>query len=85
MKAVNYYIVVDKIKVQPKTVAGLILTEEIDEDNRYAKATIISIGNLVEGLKDGDVIYYDKHAGHGITWKDTLYHVIKAADVVLVE
>jgi len=85
MKAVNYYIVVDKIKVQPKTVAGLILTEEIDEDNRYAKATIISIGNLVEGLKDGDVIYYDKHAGHGITWKDALYHVIKAADVVLVE
>ena len=85
MKAVNYYIVVDKIKVQPKTVAGLILTEETDNDNRYAKAKIISTGNLVEGLKDGDIVFYDKHAGHGITWKDKLYQVIKMADVVLVE
>ena len=85
MKAVNYYIVVDKIKVQPKTVAGLILTEDIDEDNRYAKGNIISTGNLVEGLESGDVIFFDKHAGHGIMFEDTLYHVIKASDVVLVE
>jgi len=85
MKAVNYYIVVDKIKVQPKTVAGLILTEETDNDNRYTKAKIISAGNLVEGINEGDVVYYDKHAGHGIMWKEKLYQVIKAGDVVLVE
>ena len=85
MKAINYYIVVDKIKTQPKTVAGLILTEATDNDNRYTKAKIISTGNLVEGLKDGDTVFYDKHAGHGIMWKDTLYQVIKAGDVVLVE
>ena len=42
-------------------------------------------GNLVEGLKDGDTIYYDKHAGHAITWKDDLYQVIQSRDVVLVE
>jgi co-chaperonin GroES (HSP10) len=39
----------------------------------------------VQGLKDGDVVYYDKHAGHGITWKDTMYQVIRGRDVVLVE
>ena len=53
--------------------------------HRYIKATIISTGNLVEGLKDKDIIYYDKHAGHGITWANTMYHVIRARDVVLVE
>ena len=85
MKAVNDYIVVDKEKIRPKKIGGLILTEDLDEDNRYIKATIISTGNLIEGLKDGDVVHYDKHAGHGITWKDTMYQVIRGRDVVLVE
>ena len=78
MKAINNYIVVDKIKEEPKKVAGLIMTDDTDVDNRYIKAKIISTGNLVEGLKDGDNIYYDKHAGHAITWKDDLYQVIQS-------
>jgi len=49
------------------------------------KAKIISCGHLVEGLKDNDTIYYDKHAGHDISWKDTLYRVIRDGDVVLVD
>jgi co-chaperonin GroES (HSP10) len=85
MKAINRYIVVDKIKVEPKKVAGLIMTDDTDSDNRYLRAKIISTGNLVEGLKDGDIIYYDKHAGHDISWKDSLYRVIRDGDVILVE
>ena len=85
MKAINRYIVVDKIKVEPKMVSGLIMTDDTDSDNRYLKAKIISCGNLVEGLNDGDTIYYDKHAGHDISWKDSLYRVIRDQDVVLVE
>jgi len=85
MKAVNNYIIVEKIKQGPKTVGGLILTEDIDEDNRYIKATVISTGNLVEGVKNNDVVYYDKHAGHGVQYKDILYHVIRSGDVVLID
>ena len=85
MKAINRYIVVDKIKVEPKKVAGLIMTDDTDSDNRYLRAKIISTGNLVEGLKDDDVIFYDKHAGHDTSWKDSLYRVIRDQDVVLVE
>ena len=85
MKAVNNYIIVQKIKQGPKTVAGLIMTEELDDDNRYVKANVISVGNLVEGIKDNDVVFYDKHAGHGVQYKETLYHVIKSGDVVLID
>ena len=85
MKAVNNYIVVENIKIEPKKVAGLIMTEDIDEDNRYIKANVISAGNLVEGIKDQDVVYYDKHAGHGVQYKDILYHVIRSGDVVLID
>ena len=85
MKAVNHYIIIDMIKDEPKKVSGLILTDQTDEDNRYLKAKVISIGNNVEGIEEGDVIYYDKHAGHGIQHKDKFYHVIKQMDVVLID
>ena len=84
MKAINRYIIVEKIKTEPKKVAGLIMTDDTDVDNRYIKAKIISTGNLVEGLKDGDVVYYDKHAGHDISFNDKLYRVIRDMDIVLV-
>tara|TARA_R100001163_G_scaffold40618_1_gene30798 strand:+ start:71 stop:328 length:258 start_codon:yes stop_codon:yes gene_type:complete len=85
MKAVNRYIIVDKIKVEPKKVAGLIMTDDTDADNRYIKAKIISCGNLVEVLKDNDIVYYDKHAGHDISFNDKLYRVIQDRDVILIE
>tara|TARA_Y100000356_G_scaffold10097_1_gene7224 strand:- start:105 stop:365 length:261 start_codon:yes stop_codon:yes gene_type:complete len=85
MKAVNHYIIVKNIKTEPKKVAGLIMTDKTDVDNRYVKADIISIGNLVEGIKEKDIVYYDKHAGHDIQHKDTLYRVIKSGDVVLID
>jgi|TARA_R110001592_G_scaffold4050_2_gene22773 co-chaperonin GroES (HSP10) len=85
MKAVNHYLVIERIKDEPTKVGGLILTEQTDEDNRYLKARVISIGNNVEGIKEEDVIHYDKHAGHGIQHKDKFYHVIKQMDVVLID
>ena len=85
MKAVNHYIVVKNIKTGPKKVAGLIMTDNTDVDNRYIKAEVISIGNLVEGIKEKDIVYYDKHAGHSIQHEDILYQVIRSGDVVLID
>ena len=85
MKAVNHYIIVKQIKEGPKKVGGLILTEEVDKDNRYLKAEVVSIGDSVQGINEGDVVYYDKNAGHGIQHKDKFYHVIKQQDVVLID
>ena len=85
MQAVNNYIIVEKIKQGPKKVGGLILTEDVDADNRYIKAKAISVGNLVEGIKQDDIVYYDKHAGHGVQYKDILYQVIRSGDVVLID
>jgi len=85
MKAVNHYIVIDPIKNEPKKVGGLILTDEINEDNRYLKAKVVSVGSLVEGINENDVVYYDRHAGHGIQHKDKFYGVIKQMDVVLID
>ena len=85
MKAVNHYLIIEPIKEGPKKVGGLILTDEVNEANRYIKAKVISIGHNVEGIKENDIIYYDKHAGHGIQHKDKFYGVIKQQDVVLID
>ncbi len=85
MKAINNYVVVDKIKAEQKKVAGLIMTEDLDQDNRYIKAKVVSSSDLVEYVNDNDVVYYDKHASHGIQYKDKLYFVIKVSDIVLVD
>ena len=85
MKAVNNYIIVENIKEGPKKVGGFIMTEETDLDNRYIKAKIISIGNLVEGIKETDIVYYDKIAGHGVQYNNKLYQVIRSHDVVLID
>ena len=85
MKAVNNYIIIKKIKEAVKKVAGLELTEKQNSDVRYLKAEVISCGPLVIGVEVGDTIRYDKHAGHGVQYKDTLYQVIKSGDVVLVD
>ena len=61
------------------------MTEDLDQDNRYIKAKVVSSSDLVEYVNDGDVVYYDKHAGHGIQYKDKLYFVIKVSDIVLVD
>lgn len=85
MKAINYYIVIDKIKDGPKTVGGLEITEAQNTDIRYLRAKVISAGDKVDYIKEGSIITYDKHAGHGVDWGDKMYFVITINDVVLVE
>ncbi len=85
MKAINYFIIIDKIKEAPKKVGGLEITEKNNNDIRYLKAKVVSVGDKVEHIQNGDIIRYDKHAGHGIEWNGTLYQVITIGDVVIVE
>jgi len=66
-------------------VGGLELTEKQNSDVRYLRAEVVSCGPMVIGVEAGDIIRYDKHAGHGIEWDQKLFHVITVGDVVIVE
>ena len=85
MKAINHYLIIDKVKEAPKKVGGLELTEKQNKDERYIKGRVISVGNLVEGIMPDQIVRYDKHAGHGSEHNNHLYYVIKFNDVVVVE
>tara|TARA_S200002703_G_C3685262_1_gene210402 strand:+ start:425 stop:685 length:261 start_codon:yes stop_codon:yes gene_type:complete len=85
MKAVNKYIIISPIKEEVKpNKSGLILTEKHQEDVRYRKAGVVSVGNLVEGLDVTQEIFYDKHAGYGIEFNGEFFQVIKEQDVIAV-
>tara|TARA_R100001510_G_C7644348_1_gene201810 strand:- start:82 stop:348 length:267 start_codon:yes stop_codon:yes gene_type:complete len=88
MRAVSLYIIVENIKLAPKKIGGLEISDSIDTNNRYLKGKIISKGDLCPPdnvLKEGDIIYYDKHSGHDITFNDKQYYIITIKDIVLVE
>ena len=85
MKAIGRNLIIEKTKKgTTKTKGGLLLAENQREDIRYTKATIITVGDDVPGLKKDDVIFFDRHAGHKIEVKENTYHVIKLQDVVVV-
>jgi chaperonin GroES len=85
MKAIGKYIVITPVKeTEVKTKGGLLLTENNREDIRYREGKVITIGTDVVGVKDGDKIYYDKHAGFGIELEKEQFKVIKEQDIVIV-
>ena len=55
MKAINHYVVIEKIKEAPKKVGGLELTEDQNKDIRYLKGKIISVGPMADMLKKDDI------------------------------
>jgi len=85
MKAIGKNIVITPIKENDtKTSGGLLLAEMHREDIRYRRGNVITIGTDVIGIKDGDEVYYDRHAGFGIELEKEQYKVIKEQDVVIV-
>jgi co-chaperonin GroES (HSP10) len=85
MKAVGKYILIEPVKEKEvSTKGGLLLAESHREDIRYREAKVKTIGTLVQGIEDGDIIYYDRHAGFDMEVDKTMYKVIKESDVVVV-
>jgi chaperonin GroES len=85
MKAIGKCLIIEKIKEgTTKTKGGLLLAENQREDIRYVQAKVLSIGEEVVGVKEDDLIFYDRHAGHKIEIDKSTYYVIRLSDVVVV-
>lgn len=67
-----------------RSAGGLIMTASDVNELRYKKATVVSAGSMVDGIKPGAFIYFDKAAGHSIRINEDLYTVIMEKDVVVV-
>jgi len=85
MKAIGSNLIVNMTKSGvSETKGGLFLAEKQREDIRYAEGTILSAGSSIIGIKEGDVIYFDKNNTHQIEIKKEIYQVVNMAHVVVV-
>ena len=86
MKAIGRNIVIeiekeDNIK---KTDGGLMLANSQRVDVRYKQAKVLNCGSDVQGIKEGDTIYFDRTHAHRLEIDKEVYHVITNHDVVVV-
>lgn len=84
MKAVNKYIIIEKILEEMRTDSGLLLSGEDANEFRYNKGVVVNPGTNVDTVKEGDVIYYDKSSGHTMVIQDKKFTIILERDVVVV-
>jgi len=84
MKAINKYIIIEKILEEMRTDSGLLLSGEDANEFRYNKGVVVNPGTNVDTVKEGDVIYYDKSSGHTMVIQDKKFTIILERDVVVV-
>ena len=85
MKAIGRNLIVNMTKVGvSETKGGLLLAEKQREDIRYAEGKVLSVGEDVVGIKEKDLIYFDKNNSHQIEIKKEIYNVVHLNNVVVV-
>ena len=84
MKPIGKYIVIQPIEEELKTESGILLSATDAASFRYRKAKVVKSGTHVEFIKEDDIIYYDKTAGHAMLIEDNPYTIISERDVVVV-
>lgn len=85
MKAINNYVIVEESKLGVKTSeSGLQFAENLDDESRYRKGTIVDPGQFGEFLEEGMHVLYDKHAGNGSPELPDRCKVMQIRDIAVV-
>jgi co-chaperonin GroES (HSP10) len=85
MRAIGNNLIVEMTKIGvSETKGGLFLAEKQREDIRYTEGTVLSVGNNIVGIKEKDVIYFDKNNTHQIEIKKEIYQVVNMTHIVVV-
>ncbi len=84
MKPIGKYIAIEPIAEEIKPSGGLVLSAQDVVDFRYRTGTVIAPGTEVTQIKAGDVIFYDRGAGHSMMIAEKVITIIREPDVVVV-
>lgn len=85
-KALNFVVVLKDIANVNETKSGLNIGAEVDKNEKYKKAIVVSIGSECpkDDVKVGDTIMYDKHKANDLTIDAVQYKTIYYADLVMI-
>lgn len=82
MKAIGTYLLIKPYEEEVRN-NGIIISGEELSGIRYKKGNIVSKGELINSVDEGQDIYYDKSGVNQIIVNEVLYHVIRERDVVV--
>lgn len=83
MKAIGKRILIDPKPIDKITKTGIIIPAKSEDKPSIGK--VISIGNEVREIKEGDIVHFNKHVGIEVTVNDIKYLSIKEDEVYIVE
>ena len=63
MKAIGNRVILKDAKEEKETESGIILNTESTAKNPFIDSEVLSVGNLVIGVKAGDIVVNHKNAG----------------------
>jgi len=84
MKANDRYVLMHRVKENIETNSGLLMGETDMNDLRYQRGKVVSAGPMVEGLKSGDEVYFDKVHSHDVMFDGDMYTMCMSHHIVAV-
>lgn len=84
MQVIGKNILVIVQEEQSQTKGGILMTGIDNLELRYKKAIVTHVGTDVSVVKNGDVVFYDRAAGHNIRLHEDIYLMIHEKDLVVV-
>lgn len=84
MKAIGVHIIVEKVAEKSKA-GAFELSSKMKEGNRHRKGKVLSVGNEVPVIKEGDIVYYDNVSAINMFTDDGTRTMIEYRHVIAVE
>lgn len=85
LKPLQKRVVIEYAEVEETTASGLVLPSSAKEKKQMGK--IVAVGNDIEekdGVKEGDQVIFENHAGSEVTYEGKDYLVIDIKHVLAV-
>jgi co-chaperonin GroES (HSP10) len=85
-QALNFVVVLKEIENKNETESGLNISSDVDKNEKYKKAIVVSIGTECpkDDIKTGDIVIYDKYKSSSFTQNAIEFTTLYYADLIWV-
>lgn len=84
MRAINKYLIVKRSNEETVSSGGLLISKAEEAEMRYQKGVVITPGTLVEHIKEGDSVYFDKVHAFDLKLEGETVTIVQEKDIVVV-
>ena len=85
MKATGEHVVLSHIHEGIISKAGLDLSNELVNEQKFFRANVLAIGDKTENIKVGDVVWYDINRSHRIVYHGDDVLIVNYQNIAIIE